>query len=236
MASARSLGSTARPAPRSTFGTRARALASGVAAAALLVVPTRDAAAQAGNYPAFQPPVIVDREFNFGVGHGDDATSVVFQWREGISSVSQLSLDAGFMDPGGNGDVKLLLGGGFARQLTRSTTDMPLDLLFTAGAYIAATDPTFFQIPIGLVVGHRFPLEGQLALTPYIHPRVALEYCDECGPDDDSETDLGVAFDVGLDFEVSRQLALRAGIVLGDDNREAIGFSLAWRPGGLRGR
>lgn len=232
MASARSLGTTS---PHAS-GRRARALAAGLAASALAVIPTQDATAQAGNYPAFQPPVIVAREFNFGVGHGDDATSVVFQWREGVSAVSQFSLDVGFMDPGNDGDVKLLLGGGFARQLTRSTTDMPLDLLFTAGAYIAATDPTFFQVPVGVVVGHRFPLEGQLAITPYVHPRVALEYCDDCGRGGDSETDLGVAFDLGVDFEVSRQLALRAGIVLGDDNREAVGFSLAWRPRGLGGR
>lgn len=219
------------------LGRGARVLACGAAAALVAMVPLREAAAQAANYPAFQPPMVVDREFNFGVGDGDSGTSVVFQWREGWSSVSQLSLDVGVLDPDGdNGDVKLLLGGGFARQLTRASQQMPLDLLFTAGAYVALADPVFFQLPVGLSVGHRFPLEGQLALTPYLHPRIALEYCSECGPNDDSDTDLGVVFDIGLDFEVTRQLSLRGGIVLGDDNRDGIGFSVAWRPAGLRAR
>lgn len=232
MHSARSRGSALRV----TLGRGAR-LAAAAGAAALLAAVPRTVAAQAANYPAFQPPMVVDREFNFGVGDGDRGTSVVFQWREGWSPVSQLSLDVGILDRDGRDeDVQLLVGGAFARQLTRASQDMPLDMLFTAGAYLAVADPVFFQLPVGLSVGHRFPLEGQLAITPFVHPRVALEYCDDCGPDDDSETDLGVMFDIGVDFEMTRQLSLRAGVVLGDDDREAIGISLAWRPAGLRGR
>lgn len=219
------------------LGRGARVLAYGAAAALVAMVPLREAAAQAANYPAFQPPMVVDREFNFGVGDGDGGTSVVFQWREGWSSVSQLSLDVGLLDPDRAGDdVKLLFGGAFARQLTRSSQQMPLDMLFTAGAYFAVSDPVYFQLPVGLSVGHRFPLEGQLALTPYIHPRVALEYWSERGPRDESDTDLGVLFDIGLDFEVTRQLSLRGGIVLGGDDRDGVGFSVAWRPAGLRAR
>ena len=228
MPTARSLASTVR----TPMARGARLLA---AAAALAVVPAGEAAAQAANYPAFQPPMIVEREFNFGVGDGDYGTSVVFQWREGWSSVSQLSLDVGILDPDSDdADVQLLLGGGFARQLTRASQDMPLDMLFTAGAYLSVSDPVRFQIPVGLSVGHRFELDGQFAITPFVHPRVALEYCGDCGGE--SETDLGVMFDIGGDFEIGRNLSLRAGIVLGDDSREAIGISLAWRPAALRGR
>ena len=191
--------------------------------------------AQALNYPTFQPPTIVGREYAGGVSDGEGITSIVFQWREGLSSVSQFSFDAGLADfEGGDGDVKFMLGGAYGRQLTRSTADLPLDMLFTAGAYIALTDPTIFRVPVGVSIGHRFPLEGNLALTPYLHPRVSLDYCSECGPEGDGDTDLGVLFDLGLDFEVSPRLSLRGTVVFGSDENNALGFGLAWRPVGLR--
>jgi hypothetical protein len=133
--------------------------------------------------------------------------------------------------------VKFMVGGAYARQLARASTDLPLDILFTAGAYAALTDPTLFRVPVGVSIGHRFPLEGNLALTPYLHPRVSLDYCSECGPGDDSETDLGVLFDLGVDFEVSSRLSLLLAFTFAGEESfggDAIGFGLAWRPVGLR--
>lgn len=204
-----------------------------VVAAVASLAPVGSASAQAYNYPAFQPPTIVQREYAVGVADGDHTTSAVFQWREGWSPVSQLSFDVGVADPD-HGDVKLLLGGGYARQLNRSNNDLPLDLLLTAGAYVALTDPTTFQIPVGISAGHRFDLDQGLALTPYIHPRLALAYCSDCGPDGDSNSDLDVVFDLGANFEVSPRLSLRAAVAFGGDRNDAIGFALAWRPGALR--
>ncbi len=44
------------------------------------------ASAQAWAYPAFQPPRVINREFNFGVADASDAgTSLIFQWREGLT-------------------------------------------------------------------------------------------------------------------------------------------------------
>lgn len=197
------------------------------------VAPAATAGAQALNYPAFQPPTIVQREYAVGVADGDHTTSAVFQWREGWSPVSQLSFDIGVADPD-HGDVKLLVGGGYARQLNRASGDLPLDILFTAGAYAALVDPTIFQIPVGVSLGHRFDLDQGLALTPYIHPRLALSYCSECGPHGDSDSDLDVVFDLGANFEVSPRLSLRAAVAFGSNRSDAIGFALAWRPGALR--
>ena len=57
--------------------------------------------AQAWAYPAFQPPRLTNREFNFGLADaGDAGTTLVFQWREGISPRTQLTGDLGFADPG----------------------------------------------------------------------------------------------------------------------------------------
>lgn len=207
-------------------------LGAAVLAAGASFAPMGTADAQAGNYPAFQPPLIVQREYSIGVADGDNTTSAVFQWREGWSPVSQLSLDIGVADPE-HGDVKLLLGGGYARQLNRSNNDLPLDLLLTAGAYVALADPTDFQIPVGISAGHRFDLDQGLAITPYIHPRLALVYHGKRG-NNDSNTDLDVVFDLGANFEVSPRLSLRAAVAFGGDQNDAIGFALAWRPGALR--
>ena len=60
--------------------------------------------AQGWAYPSFQPPRVMNREFNFGVADaGDAGTSLIFQWREGLSTRSQLGLDVGFADPEGKG-------------------------------------------------------------------------------------------------------------------------------------
>src|SRR5688572_13020377 len=58
--------------------------------------------AQAWAYPAFQPPRVINREFNFGIADaGNAGTTLVFQWREGVNPRTQLSFDAGFADPDG---------------------------------------------------------------------------------------------------------------------------------------
>jgi hypothetical protein len=211
-----------------------RLVARCAAVAALALAPLATAGAQTF-YPSFQPPIIVGREYNVAVADGDIGTSLLFQWREGWSPVSQLSFDVGVLDPDARGaDVQLLLGGTYARQLARSSADLPLDLLLTVGADALMGDTFLLDVPVGISVGHRFPLEGGLAITPYLHPRVALQYCSECGPDGDSDTDLGVAFDLGANFEVSPRLSLRASFLFGDDDADAIGFGVAWRPVGLR--
>lgn len=216
---------------RARSSTRRAAIA--LAVATVLFLPAT-AAAQAWTYPSFQPPQVVEREYNFGVADGGDGgTSLLFQWREGFSPVSQLSLDIGIADPE-FGDAYFLLGGAYGRQLMRANAEMPLDLLFTAGAYAALGDNSIFRIPVGLSVGHRFPLEGQLAITPYVHPRVAVDVCTECGTGGDSDAEVNASFDLGVNFEVTRQLSLRFAAAFGELDEDGFGFSVAWRPRGLR--
>lgn len=201
------------------------------AAAALLAAPLLSAGAQT-LYPAYQPPNIVDREYNFAVAGADVGTVLLFQWREGWSPISQLSFEGGLLDPKGDEDVRLLAGGNYGRQLLRATDDMPLDLLLTAGGNLIVGEGFGLEIPVGVSLGHRFPLEQGLAITPYIHPRVAFQYANPKGGD--SDTDVGVAFDLGVNFEVSPRLSLRGTFMFGSDDNDAIGFSLAWRPVGMR--
>jgi hypothetical protein len=212
----------------------------GASGATVMTVPAI-AGAQAWAYPSFQPPRVTNREFNFGVGDaGHAGTSLIFQWREGLSQRTQLSLDVGFADPDGEGNGKLLFGGQFAGMLTQANAEMPLDFLATAGLNFAVGDGSdLVRVPLGVSVGHRFPLEEGFAITPYVHPRVSLDMCTDCsGRDlDESSTDLGIDFDLGVNFEVTRQLAFRVSALFGGSDTfgdsDGFGISLAWSPAGL---
>lgn len=202
----------------------------GLAALAL----SQGASAQAWSYPAFQIPSLVEREFNFGVADGGIAgVSAVFQWREMTGPRTQLSLDAGVADPErGEYSTTVFAGGQFAYQLATATTETPLDFLLTAGVNVAINKRPVFRIPVGVVVGHRFPLEGDLAITPFVHPRLSFDLCGKCSND----TELGLIFDLGANLEVTRSIALRASAFFGGSDLfddDGFGLSIAWTPRGL---
>lgn len=202
--------------------------------AAVLLVTAAPAGAQAFAYPSFQAPR-VSNEYNFGLADAEDITSLLFQWRVARASRSQLSLDLGFSDIDGASDGVLFVGGQYARQLATANASTPFDALFTVGANFATTDGfSMLRVPVGVSVGHRFPLEGGLALTPYVHPRLVIANCGDCGGPDDDDTDLGLEFDIGADFEFSPQFSLRVSAMFGGNDfidDDAFGISLAWRPG-----
>ncbi|GLC25995.1 hypothetical protein rosag_25080 [Roseisolibacter agri] len=207
------------------------------ALAALVASPAaRTAAAQSWFTPSFQPPQVSTRDFTLGVS-ANAGTAALFQWREGIDANSHFGLEGGLVDSDGSGGTKLLVGGSYAYQLTRATADQPLALLFTAGAGLAVGDgPDLFRIPVGVSVGHRFALDGGMAITPYVHPRLSLDLV--TGVDDDADnTDLSIDFDIGASFEITRQLALRGSLVVsGGRFSDDVGFGLGLTitPQGLR--
>ena len=212
-----------------------------LATSAFAVLPISTVAAQAWNYPAFQRPTVARNELNFAVADGDAwGTSFIFQWRKGMAARSQLSLDAGFADPDFGGDSYLVMGGQYGYQLTRANRDMPIDALLTFGLNGAFGDAVnFFRFPIGVSAGHRFPLEGQMAITPYVHPRMSFDMCSECGAGGGSDSEMGLNFDIGANFEFTPQMAVRFGAGFGgsdyfDDGN--FGLSLAWTPGYTRPR
>lgn len=199
--------------------------------ALVMVVLAHSAGAQAWSYPAFQTPRIVEREFNIGVADGGIAgVSAVFQWREQTGPRTQLSLDAGVADPDrGELSTALFVGGQFAYQLSTATNETPLDFLLTAGANVAISKRPVFRVPVGIVVGHRFPLEGDLAITPFVHPRFSFDLCGKCTKD----MELGLIFDLGANLELTRSLSLRASAFFGGSNLfddDGFGVSIAWTP------
>jgi hypothetical protein len=190
--------------------------------------------AQAWAYPSFQPPRVTTREFNFGIADaGGAGTSLLFQWREEAADEQQLSLDAGIADPARRGaDLVAFVGGQYARQLSRSRTDVPLDVLFTLGAYLALGDVNLLRIPVGVSVGHRFGLEDGMALTPYVHPRLSLDLCSDCR----GSSDIAISLDFGMSFDVTRTIAVRAAALFTATDafdEDGFGVSIAWTPPGL---
>ncbi len=201
------------------------------AASAMLLAAGSEVSAQSF-YPSFQQPRVVSREFNFAIADGDALTPLVFQWREGTSPGTQLSLDLGLADPDVDGlDTFFMAGGQYARMITQARADMPLDILLAVGIFGQfGNDVTSIGVPVGVSVGHRFPLTGtSMAVTPYIHPRVSLDYVSFA---DESDTEVNITFDIGGNLELTPQLALRLTAMFSD--ADAIGISLAWTPRGLR--
>lgn len=208
-------------------------------AAAGLVALAAPAEAQAWAYPAFQQSHVVDREFNFAVATADNGgTSFLAQWREGVvPGKQQFSLDAGLATV--SGDVIGFFGGTYAVQFISETAQQPLELLGALGANVAfGSGGTLFRVPVSVSLGHRFPLQGDLAITPYVHPDIALAVCSDCGARGrgDANVDIGIGF--GVNFEVTHQVALRLDTSFGSSSfgssDATVGFGVAWSPMGLR--
>jgi hypothetical protein len=194
-------------------------------------------AAQAYNYPALQTPRIVDREYNFvAAGAGDAGTSLLFQWREGLNADWQLLLEGGLASPPNGAATRLLLGGGLAWQWIRATADFPLDMAVTGEVgFSSGNSYTVIRIPLGVSAGHTFKFDNGMELTPFVHPRLSIDNCSACGG---TNTKLDVDVDVGVNYQITQQIGLRLAGLLGGTSyvgaTNAIGFSLAWTPRGLK--
>jgi len=195
--------------------------------------------AQSYTHPSFQLPTLVEREYNFAAADGGRAgTTLLFQWRESVSPQWQVGVDAGLADPDGNALTRLVLGGHVARQLARATADVPFDAVLTGGVGFSGVDGhTVVRIPVGASVGHRFVLDGGMSVTPFVHPRLSFDRCNDCklGAGDSK---LNVAVDLGGNLQLTAQVALRIAATAGGSDYlgsgNGIGFSVAWTPKGLK--
>ncbi len=191
--------------------------------------------AQAANYPSLQLPRASTRDYTAAIAAGS-GTVALFQWREGAGTDMHLGLDVGVADYKGSSDISLFVGGSLGKELLRATGDQPLDLLLTAGIGGSFGGANVFRIPVGVSVGHTFGLDDGMSITPYVHPRLSLDLCSDCGGKDDSRSDVSLAFDIGTNFQINRQFAIRAAVAFtgsdffGDDSF-AIGIN--WTPAGL---
>lgn len=213
------------------------------AIATVSVVPTLEA--QAFSYPVLQTPSASTRDYTAAVV-GGAGTTLLFQWREGTGSgAMHWQLDAGMADPKGSADPLVFVGGGLAKEIVRATGEQPLDVLLTGSLGAAFGNGTFFRIPVGASVGHTFPLEDDMALTPFVHPRVSIDYCSTCrgsliGGRGRSRSGASLNFDIGADWRVNRQFALRVAASFGGSDifssEETVAVGLNWTPAALSRR
>ncbi|WP_309670665.1 autotransporter outer membrane beta-barrel domain-containing protein [Gemmatimonas sp.] len=201
---------------------------------------TERADAQASNYPSMQVPTASTRDYTAAVSSGA-GTTALFQWREGWQPRRHWQLDAGLTDRKGSDNLALFVGGGIGQELTRARGDQPLDLLFTAGAGAAfGGGYTLVRIPIGVSIGHTFDLEQGMAITPYVHPRASVDIASSGGRNDGSQSEVSLNFDLGVNFQVNSQFAVRAAAAFtgselaGAQDTFAIGFN--WTPAPLSRR
>ena len=213
------------------------ARSSAVALAALLAttVVANTATAQAYNYPSLQLPQVSNRDYTAAVSVAK-GTVALFQWREGINDEWHFTVDAGLGDPEGrNNDLIALFAGGFGASLLHADGDQPLDMLLTGQlGFAVGAGQTIMRLPVGVSMGHRFPLDARTAITPYVHPRLSIDRCYSCNVNNRNSTEVSVNFDVGVNFEVSPRFAIRAaGSFSGSDivpRNDAFAIAFNWTP------
>lgn len=203
--------------------------------------------AQSFNYPALQVPTASVRDYTAGLA-GGGGTTLFFQWREEAGRGLQWQLDAGLSDPKGDTDPQMVIGTGVGKELLRADADQPLDVLLTAGAAFALGNGSSFRLPVGASIGHTFDLENSMRLTPFVHPRLSVDYCGRCRPAPSGapgarrrgKSTVSLNFDLGGEWQVNREFAVKAAMgfsgsdVSGTDDVLAVGVS--WTPESLRKR
>jgi hypothetical protein len=192
---------------RNPFGAMKKTVLLPAVAAAALFASTADAQVFT---PSYQAPVVMN---DLGVYLSDSPGDLTL---EGIYRSGPLGLRVGYVDAEPEGLISL--GGEVRVPLTA-----PIDVAFTAGAQGLLGDANALGLQAGLSLGERFVNPG-VALTPYIHPRIAL--IDGFASDDDFEAEL--LAELGLDAEFSQNLILRLSIGLSDVSPN-VGIGLAWR-------
>ncbi|MCA0377045.1 MAG: hypothetical protein LCH84_15445 [Gemmatimonadetes bacterium] len=195
--------------------------------------------AQAANYASLQAPYAATRDYTAAVA-GGGGTTFLFQWREGAGAGMHWQLDAALADPKGPQNPRLVLGGYLARELTTATPEQPLAMLLTGGIGGSFGDgSSVWRVPVGVSVGHTFDLDAGMALTPYAHPRVALDACARCGPGRKARTTASLNVDVGVEWKANDRFGMRAAAtfsgsdVAGSD--ESVTVGLTWTPAMLSG-
>lgn len=86
-------------------------------------------------------------------------------------------------------------------------------------------DFTLLRIPVGVSFGLDLG-SGGVAITPYVHPRVAFDLFTEGeGRNEDTETEFNVDVDIGADIALGDSFVLRGGFTIGDLNNFGVGLA-----------
>lgn len=201
-----------------------RSLLGGIVAVSLLALSAGTSMAQETGTPVFKAPYRAFTTHEFGASLSDPGNGISLAL-EGFyryaHAANDIGFRAGFADPEGTGDTRLLIGADFRTQVVTYSDAFPLDGSLTVGFGGNLGDgPDAWYLPVGISLGRRFDLEGSnTTFVPYAHPVVVPVFG---GGDSDVLFSLGL----GVDIKFSRDLAVRVSGGLGDI--EGVGVSLTY--------
>jgi len=202
-----------------------RRLCGGLLVIALVGSSSTPAAAQETGTPIFKAPYRAFTDHEFGAAFSDPGKGVSFAL-EGFygfgRGTNDFGLRAGFADPEGEGDMRLLVGGDFRTRILSYSESFPLDGALTVGAGINFGDgDDLIYLPVGFSLGRRFELENsKTTFTPYVHPTLIPVLGASGG------SDVGFALGLGVDMRFSGNLSARVSGGVGD--LEGVGIALTY--------
>ena len=202
-----------------------RRLCGGLFVIALVGSSSTPAAAQQTGTPIFKAPYRAFTDHEFGAAFSDPGKGVSFAL-EGFygfgRGTNDFGLRAGFADPEGEGDMRLLVGGDFRTRILSYSESFPLDGALTVGAGINIGDgDDLIYLPVGFSLGRRFELENsKTTFTPYVHPTLIPVLGASGG------SDVGFALGLGVDMRFSGNLSARVSGGVGD--LEGVGIALTY--------
>lgn len=202
--------------------TRAPAVVAALLACMSVIAP-RDGAAQI----AWDAPMLVAPETPAGWGfHLMDpdpgsGIGLMTTWRSGDGPGTGYRLGLG---EGVGGDLAIFGGVDLSGTLVTAGTDFPLNVVWVTGVGLGARDSFLFTFPLGVSVGRAVQADD-VWFNPSVSPRVMLDAL-LGGSDVDSQLDLRLAVDLGVDVAFDPNWAIRFGGTLGDRSALSIGLSL----------
>ena len=180
------------------------------------------AASQAQAQARWDSPFLVSPRPAPGLGlflvdlHGA-GVGVLVTW---LPSPTSWGFRAGLAERSGPDEgIAVVAGADVSVALTRSTSDMPLDIDAVLGIGAGIGDDLIISIPLGLSIGHTFAGQGA-TFTPYATPRVVVD----ARFGDGENMDLDFAVDLGLDLRIQPNWLIRFGGTIGDREAIAIGI------------
>lgn len=141
-------------------------------------------------------------------------------WRSG-GGPANIGFRVGVAEDTPDDDIAVFGGADFTGSIRAG--GFPLDLAWLAGVGLGISDAVLISVPFGLSVGGTINADG-VRFTPYGSPRIVLDALFNGGEGDDSDLDLDVAVDLGVDFFFSPGWGIRVGGTLGDRDAVAIGI------------
>lgn len=142
-------------------------------------------------------------------------------WRSG-GGPANIGFRVGVAEDEPDDDVAVFGGVDFAGGIRAG--GFPLDLAWLAGIGLGVGDGVLISVPFGISLGGTIDADG-VRFIPYGSPRLVLDALFDGGQgEDDSDLDLDVAVDLGVDLFFSPGWGVRVGGTLGDREAVAVGI------------